>query len=184
MEPKLGYAFRRAPVHDGAGVRAATPGRDVTFGTGKYAPTANHGIPLIAHESAYVVQQSQNIRSSPHALERPIAAEVARRKTQRHLRAQSWEMFIWQYSTPRQMQGFNAVNIPLFVLSKTTVARNLDYDGWSHLAIFSLLEKKKAEMTWPDPIRRYNGSGARARYDPNTVLRRADGQWAARTGVD
>jgi hypothetical protein len=67
MEPRFGHSFANVRVHDdGAAARSAravgalayTVGRDVVFGTGRYAPGTADGRRLLAHELAHVVQQA------------------------------------------------------------------------------------------------------------------------------
>ena len=67
MEPRFGHSFADVRVHAGGraaasaeavGAHAYTVGRDVVFGSGKYAPASADGRRLIAHELAHVVQQS------------------------------------------------------------------------------------------------------------------------------
>jgi hypothetical protein len=66
MEPRFGHDFSRVRVHTDAmaaesarsvSALAYTVGRDVMFGAGQYAPTTAHGLGLLAHELAHVVQQ-------------------------------------------------------------------------------------------------------------------------------
>jgi hypothetical protein len=66
MEPRFGHDFSQVRVHTDAqaaesaralNALAYTVGRDVVFGRGQYAPGANPGRKLMAHELAHVVQQ-------------------------------------------------------------------------------------------------------------------------------
>lgn len=66
VEPRFGRDFSQVRVHTDAkaagSARAAnalayTVGRDVVFGTGKYAPMTHEGRRLMAHELTHVVQQ-------------------------------------------------------------------------------------------------------------------------------
>src|SRR5436305_14186693 len=66
MEPRLGHDFSGVRVYtDGnaaraakaLGARAFTVGRDVYFGSGRYAPHTHEGRKLLAHELTHVVQQ-------------------------------------------------------------------------------------------------------------------------------
>jgi len=69
MEPRFNYDFSGVRVHTGetAGqsakaihAHAYTVGRDVVFGTGRYAPQTSEGKKLLAHELTHVVQQVSN----------------------------------------------------------------------------------------------------------------------------
>jgi len=88
------------------------------------------------------------------------AADEARLVTLEGLSGQNWETFIWNYAAPGAPLGFSDEIDSFF--AQTTPARNLDYDFWIHLAVLWLFEKHQAGMSWPDAIRAYNGSGARA----------------------
>ncbi|WP_321796814.1 eCIS core domain-containing protein [Caballeronia sp. J97] len=66
MERRFGHSFFDVRVHDDAqaqasasdvGARAYTAGRHVVFAAGQYAPRAQEGRRLLAHELAHVVQQ-------------------------------------------------------------------------------------------------------------------------------
>lgn len=66
MESRFGRDFSQTRVHYGAraaesakqvNARAYTVGRDVVFAAGQYAPQTRHGLGLIAHELAHVIQQ-------------------------------------------------------------------------------------------------------------------------------
>jgi hypothetical protein len=66
FEPRFGHDFGPVRVHDdqtaaqsarSLNALAYTLGRDVVFDTGQYAPGANAGRQLLAHELAHVVQQ-------------------------------------------------------------------------------------------------------------------------------
>jgi hypothetical protein len=68
MEPRFGQDFSTVRVHsDGKAAnlarqidaRAFTLGRDIFFGAGEYAPAAQDGRRLLAHELTHVVQQSE-----------------------------------------------------------------------------------------------------------------------------
>ncbi len=67
MESRFGHDFSRVRVHtdpkaaesaQAVNALAYTVGRNVVFGTGKYAPTTASGLGLLAHELTHVVQQS------------------------------------------------------------------------------------------------------------------------------
>jgi hypothetical protein len=74
MEERFGYDFSRVQIHAdgeaassarGMQARAYTFGRDIVFGSGKYAPATIEGKRLLAHELAHVVQQNSGIAGSP-----------------------------------------------------------------------------------------------------------------------
>jgi hypothetical protein len=82
MERRFGYDFSQVRVHTDAtaaqsardvNASAYTVGNDIVYGTGRYAPTAQHGQRLIAHELTHVVQQSGAI-SSPKVIQRSDGA--------------------------------------------------------------------------------------------------------------
>ena len=67
MEPRVGHDFSRVRVHTGAAAEqsalevnahAYTVGHNIVFGAGRFAPGAQDGRRLIAHELTHVVQQS------------------------------------------------------------------------------------------------------------------------------
>jgi len=101
------------------------------------------------------------------------AADEARLVTLEGLSGQNWETFIWNYAAPGAPLGFSDEIDSFF--AQTTPARNLDYDFWIHLAVLWLFEKHQAGMSWPDAIRAYNGSGARARHYRDAIVKRAAG---------
>jgi len=68
MQERLGHDFSAVRVHtddgeastaDVIGANAFTVGRDVAFGSGRFAPGTIEGKQLLAHELAHVVQQSR-----------------------------------------------------------------------------------------------------------------------------
>lgn len=71
MEPRFGHDFSHVRVHMGGGAaelssqllgsRAYTVGHDIVFGAGEYAPEANEGRRLLAHELTHVVQQASTV---------------------------------------------------------------------------------------------------------------------------
>jgi hypothetical protein len=76
MEPRFGHSFADVRIHaDGRAAESAAAvqadayavGRDVVFGTGKYAPASAEGRRLIAHELAHVVQQRGAVQGSATA---------------------------------------------------------------------------------------------------------------------
>jgi hypothetical protein len=83
---ELGVDFADVRVHADAhaaraastlGARAFTIGRDVFFGSGRYAPAAPEGRRLLAHELTHVVQQAQG---EPAGVIRRAPAETVKRK--------------------------------------------------------------------------------------------------------
>ncbi len=69
MEGRFGYDFSKVRVHSGAAAEqsardvkadAYTVGRDIVFGSGRFAPGTHPGRRLIAHELTHVVQQSES----------------------------------------------------------------------------------------------------------------------------
>lgn len=94
-ESRFGYDFSRVRVHTDAkaaesaravNALAYTVGRDVVFGTGRYAPRTASGSKLLSHELAHVVQQngrasmdSSALRLAPsrHVLEQQADAVAA-----------------------------------------------------------------------------------------------------------
>ncbi len=86
MERRLGHDFGPVRVHTDAkaaesaravNALAYTVGRDIAFGTGRYAPRTSEGRRLVAHELAHVVQQAAAsiLQRSP---DKPTAAESRR----------------------------------------------------------------------------------------------------------
>jgi hypothetical protein len=93
FEPRFGHDFGHVRVHDdhpsaqsarSMNARAYTLGHDVVFDTGQYAPRANAGRQLLAHELAHVVQQG----ASPAPGATPVGpiSRVARPSIQRRVR--------------------------------------------------------------------------------------------------
>jgi Domain of unknown function (DUF4157) len=69
MEPRFGHDFSQVRVHSDAraaesartvNALAYTVGRDVVFGSGRYAPETSEGRKLLAHELTHVVQQKNS----------------------------------------------------------------------------------------------------------------------------
>ncbi len=99
------------------------------------------------------------------------AAEDARLVTLEGLSRRNWEFFIWGYKASGAAVGFtDAINS---FFAETTPARNVDYDFWIHLAVLWLFEKHRVGMSWPDAIKAYNGTGARAEHYRDAVVKRA-----------
>ena len=79
FEPRFGHDFSRVRVHTDAqaeesarslSARAFTMGRDVVFGSGRYAPGTAAGKRLIAHELTHVIQQNSGYHNnSPETME-------------------------------------------------------------------------------------------------------------------
>ncbi len=102
FEPRLGYDFSQVRVHAGSkaaesaravNALAYTVGQNIVFGLGQYAPYAEKGLHLLAHELTHVVQQSDGkLRSyyEPHMENRyePVAQELAHPAQQNALSAQ------------------------------------------------------------------------------------------------
>jgi uncharacterized protein DUF4157 len=68
MEPRFGVDFSRVRIHSderavasahSLNARAYTVGSHIVFGAGEYAPSAEAGQQLLAHEMAHVVQQNE-----------------------------------------------------------------------------------------------------------------------------
>ncbi|MDH3599810.1 MAG: DUF4157 domain-containing protein, partial [Candidatus Tectomicrobia bacterium] len=83
FEPRFGVDFSQVRVHTDSRAtettksihaRAFTVGRDIAFGTGRYAPHSHEGRQLLAHELTHVVQQngSQLLPVQPQATDRVI----------------------------------------------------------------------------------------------------------------
>ena len=73
-EPRFGHDFSRVRIHadarsagvaDALHAEAFTVGRDIHFAAGRRPPAAGPADPLLAHELAHVVQQSQQPQSAP-----------------------------------------------------------------------------------------------------------------------
>ena len=67
MEPRFGRDFSHVRIHadssssesaSAISAQAYTVGRDIVFNTSNYSPQTTHGLCLIAHELAHVVQQT------------------------------------------------------------------------------------------------------------------------------
>lgn len=80
MEPRFGHDFSRVRIHTGdlaarsaeaVAAQAFTFGRDIVFGSGRFAPATAEGRKLLAHELAHVVQQGAAPATS--AVTRPVA---------------------------------------------------------------------------------------------------------------
>ncbi len=74
FEPRFGHDFSRVRIHAdrradeaarAVNARAFTSGRDIVFAAGQYAPDAQAGQRLLAHELTHVVQQRATQRSDP-----------------------------------------------------------------------------------------------------------------------
>jgi hypothetical protein len=146
---------------------------------------AEHKASITKFTLGNIRQDLAAAQSEKAALEKKknlTAAETTRLQDLRNLAHQNWETFLWQYTAPGKTQGFDDAVMDLFSSGKT-VARNLDYEFWIHLAVFWLFEKKKTVKTWDQAIRAYNGSGARAQHYRAAVVKRAkDAQEAGKKG--
>jgi hypothetical protein len=106
-------------------------------------------------------------------------AEEARLTELNRLSGGSWETFIWEYTATGASKGFNDAVTDFF--AGAAPARNEDYEFWIHMAVLWLFEKHKSGMSWPETIRAYNGSGARAKHYRDAVVKRAGAARAAAT---
>jgi len=96
---------------------------------------------------------------------------------------QSWEAFIWGYRAAGSAVGFQeAIRDFYAAVPAGAPPKHLDYEFWIHMAILWLFEKHKKGMAWPDTIRAYNGSGARADHYRDAVTARAAAAAAAAKG--
>lgn len=99
------------------------------------------------------------------------------------LATQNWEVFIWRYTSPGVPFRFADVVNAFF--SSSSPALNLDYEFWIHMAVMWLFEKHTPGRSWPETIRAYNGSGARARHYRDAIAKRAkDAAAAEKAGKD
>lgn len=83
FEQRLGHDFSRVRVHtDERAVRSAqevdalayTVGRDISFGSGQFAPDTEAGLRLLAHELAHVVQ-NENFYTAANHLQRQVLSQ-------------------------------------------------------------------------------------------------------------
>ncbi len=102
------------------------------------------------------------------------AAEEATLNSLQQKAHRNWEIFLWQYVPTGETKGFADAVAELFASGGGT-PKNLDYEFWIHVAVLWLFEKKKSGMSWPDAIKAYNGSGARAEHYKLAIVRRAAG---------
>jgi hypothetical protein len=79
FEPRFGHDFGAVRIHTGGsaaesarelGAQAYTLGRDIVFGSGRFAPTTHDGRRLLAHELTHVVQQSRGQGQAPRLIQR------------------------------------------------------------------------------------------------------------------
>jgi pyrrolidone-carboxylate peptidase len=79
MEGRFGHDFSRVQVHTGSAAeqsaqdvkaQAYTVGNHIVFGGGRFAPEAQEGRRLLAHELTHVVQQSSHFSSQPSTIQR------------------------------------------------------------------------------------------------------------------
>lgn len=115
---------------------------------------------------------AQNERDALKRKTTLTATETSRLATLDGLAAQNWEVFIWSYRASGP-GGLRFADVVAAFFGTTTPARNFDYEFWIHMAVMWLFEKHTAGRSWPDTIRAYNGSGARARHYRDAVVRRA-----------
>lgn len=99
---------------------------------------------------------------------------------------QSWEAFIWGYQAAGSTDGFQEAVRHLYAsVPAGAPQKHLDYEFWIHMAILWLFAKHKKGMSWPETIRAYNGSGAKADHYRDAVTKRAsDAASAAAGGKD
>ncbi|HQY93034.1 DUF4157 domain-containing protein [Caldilinea sp.] len=90
MEPRFGHNFAHVRVHADAGAassahsvhaRAYAVGRHIVFGAGQYAPNANSGRRLLAHELAHVLQAPAGTRLARAPEEERVEPPVAETAT-------------------------------------------------------------------------------------------------------
>lgn len=87
MEPRFGHDFSNVRVHTDARAEesaravnalAYTVGRDMVFGTGRYAPGTHDGKRLLAHELTHVVQQERShlklVQGPPYLQRQPASS--------------------------------------------------------------------------------------------------------------
>jgi Domain of unknown function (DUF4157) len=69
MEPRFGYDFGHVRIHSNevagqsaqeVNAQAYTVGKDIVFGSGRFAPETPDGMRLLSHELAHVIQQSDD----------------------------------------------------------------------------------------------------------------------------
>lgn len=74
IESGIGHDFSGVRIHTNAlaasatrevGAHAFTMNRDIYFGAGRYDPTSAHGVRMLAHELAHVVQQENRVVAAP-----------------------------------------------------------------------------------------------------------------------
>jgi hypothetical protein len=104
-------------------------------------------------------------------------AEEARLKELDRLSDPSWETFIWNYKKSGAAKGFNDAVTDFFAAASPV--RNEDYEFWIHMAVLWLFEMHKPGKSWPETIKAYNGSGARAEHYRIAVVDRAAAARAA-----
>jgi hypothetical protein len=129
---------------------------------------------------------AQKRRAALQAKKSKSAAEVIELAALDAKSDQSWEAFVWGYRATGSAVGFTEA-IREFYASVPAGApqKHLDYEFWIHMAVQWLFEKHKKGMSWPETIRAYNGSGARAKHYRDAVTRRAaDAASAAKAGKD
>lgn len=114
------------------------------------------------------------------------AAELAELADLNTKAAQSWEAFIWTYRATGSATGFQeAIREFYAAVPAGAPPKHLDYEFWIHMAVLWLFEKHNNGMSWPDTIRAYNGSGARAEHYRQAVTTRAsDAAAADKAGKD
>ncbi|WP_008312527.1 DUF4157 domain-containing protein [Leptolyngbya sp. PCC 6406] len=92
MEPRFGADFSQVRVHTGTeavqmnkevGAQAFTHGTGLYFNAGKYAPDADSGKQLLAHELTHTIQQTgSQLQRKPHKLQFKVADAPATEKAE------------------------------------------------------------------------------------------------------
>ncbi len=107
FENRFGYQFGDVRVHSDAraaesaqaiDAMAYTVGRDVVFGAGRYAPSAQSGKQLLAHELTHVVQQS-GAAGKP-----PAQPKLVQRSLETYLKAMNQKPRDW-YIAAKHLNG-------------------------------------------------------------------------------
>ncbi len=140
MESRLGHDFSRVRVHtDGKaaesasalGARAFTAGESVVFGSGQYQPETPHGMRLLAHELAHVIQQGTG--TAPAFVQRegksdpPPESEFSKMmKEQESLRRFDFGVLLITQSFPKEYQENKAQVDQVLALARPSPFR-LEY---------------------------------------------------------
>ena len=163
MERSFGTDFSAVRIHsDGAaaesardvGAHAYTVGRDVVFGSGRYAPETSHGRRLLAHELTHVVQQSggegysgagaSTLRRAPDPYTTMSIAELEKRARDPAAALELRKRF--EAMTPTELQRYTANPMAQSELAK----RKVPYKGAAGQGNFSspeMLDKLKQDIS-------------------------------------